>query len=712
MPNTLVELVDGPADGLSVYFAGPWPRTYVWVMAGEDNLKYKVREGTQIADYVTPDGEGEAQPEYVYQGPSGQQGPPGPQGATGPAGATGPQGEAMEWKGEYNAGTIYDENDGVQYLGSSYISLQNYNMNHEPGDPGESDWWSLMALKGEQGDQGEQGEQGPAGPSGPQGADGENGSLILPYSPSESYEVGDYTFYRGVLYRANQAVAPSGGITYRGVSQSSRTTTGTMNLPLPAGTVAGDLAVLSIHVSTDVSGANPVPSGWMVRDEAEVTSTTALGFKSRLSILTKTITGADVSAGFVAIDFTLGGTLKGAVAMMRTYDDTEWVNGDVESYSAGVTFNTNIPAKSINTTAGGQRVLGWTTTAAYLDDGSVLGAGGSNHSTEKADVNGAVTLAGFEHLEVGALSASPVTPDLYYSNPSYSNDNYKATSLRAAVLLGPVVTFDKSKFDTVAGYEIGDSSSSLASARRYLDFEGDGVTVTDDASGDRVVVTIEGSEGSGGADEVVAFDSPLVSLLETADFVADAGSLSNVVVSDGGWKLSANNVGDHFFRHGTGLLSNGKIMLKFKPGSGSFNTWIRFRQNGTTLLTLSVYNNNSTNLEMHFSGTISGTETFFTSGTIASGVAVSSLAGQPIWIIVRASGNRLRGELWFRDPELGGVPDYTRDVWIPTTHRAALGAGISGGVGIRMLSLNAPSLPADVIFNDLIAVSEDSRYGF
>lgn len=52
------------------------------------------------------------------------------------------------WEGLWLVGTTYAENEKVEYLGSSYISLQDSNTGQTPVVGG-SAWWGLMALKGE-----------------------------------------------------------------------------------------------------------------------------------------------------------------------------------------------------------------------------------------------------------------------------------------------------------------------------------------------------------------------------------------------------------------------------------------------------------------------------------------------------------------------------------------------------------------------------------
>lgn len=130
------------------------------------------------------------------QGPAGQDGAPGPQGPEGPAGPMGPPGpmgpmgspgargpKGLVWTGEYNAGSPYQADDAVSYLGSSYIALSTTS-GIAPGTDGGT-FWSVLAaagapgpagLTGPQGPAGPIGSQGPAGPTGPMGPQGERGA--------------------------------------------------------------------------------------------------------------------------------------------------------------------------------------------------------------------------------------------------------------------------------------------------------------------------------------------------------------------------------------------------------------------------------------------------------------------------------------------------------------------------------------------------------
>jgi hypothetical protein len=89
----------------------------------------------------------------------------------------------IDWKGAWVAQN-YVAGDAVQFNGSSYVNVLDSTASQ---DPTNSDYWELLAMKGDtglqgpvgatgpEGPQGIQGEQGPEGPQGPQGIQGEQG---------------------------------------------------------------------------------------------------------------------------------------------------------------------------------------------------------------------------------------------------------------------------------------------------------------------------------------------------------------------------------------------------------------------------------------------------------------------------------------------------------------------------------------------------------
>ena len=114
-------------------------------------------------------------------GPQGMQGVAGPTGVAGSAGPTGPTGiqgltgetGIMSVQGAWNAGTTYIQNQVVSYNGSSYASLGNSNVNHQP-DVSPADW-GILASMGATGSTGPTGATGATGATGTTGATGPSG---------------------------------------------------------------------------------------------------------------------------------------------------------------------------------------------------------------------------------------------------------------------------------------------------------------------------------------------------------------------------------------------------------------------------------------------------------------------------------------------------------------------------------------------------------
>jgi hypothetical protein len=83
----------------------------------------------------------------------GQPGPPGPQGAPGIQGTVGPSGgpgsPGLTWQSTWNSASTYSSTDVVFWLGSSYKSKANSNINNQPDlSP---TWWEFLAQEGSPG---------------------------------------------------------------------------------------------------------------------------------------------------------------------------------------------------------------------------------------------------------------------------------------------------------------------------------------------------------------------------------------------------------------------------------------------------------------------------------------------------------------------------------------------------------------------------------
>lgn len=112
----------------------------------------------------------------IISPPRGDTGISGGKGDTGVVGASGIAGVGINWKGEYDLGTTYLESDGVQYLGSSYVSKSGSNVANLPSDPAWWDLWVSMGDTGVYGDTGTTGDKGDTGAGGAAGATGVGGA--------------------------------------------------------------------------------------------------------------------------------------------------------------------------------------------------------------------------------------------------------------------------------------------------------------------------------------------------------------------------------------------------------------------------------------------------------------------------------------------------------------------------------------------------------
>lgn len=91
---------------------------------------------------------------------------------------------AMEYKGEYDNETTYENMDIVSYNGSSYIASQTTKGNL----PTNTTYWGVVAqsIKGDKGEKGDTGEKGETGETGATGIKGDRGAQGYTFTPSVS----------------------------------------------------------------------------------------------------------------------------------------------------------------------------------------------------------------------------------------------------------------------------------------------------------------------------------------------------------------------------------------------------------------------------------------------------------------------------------------------------------------------------------------------
>lgn len=178
-------------------------------------------------------------------GPAGPTGPQGIQGVAGIAGATGPTGPPVSFQGTWTSLSTYSLGQAVFYNGSSYVSVQNGNLNNTPtnGIP-----WALLAQQGvtgatgptgptgltgatgatgPTGSTGLTGATGATGPTGPTGATGPSVAFQGTWSNLTTYATGDAVFFNGSSYislsNGNVGNIPTGGAPWALLAQQGVT---------------------------------------------------------------------------------------------------------------------------------------------------------------------------------------------------------------------------------------------------------------------------------------------------------------------------------------------------------------------------------------------------------------------------------------------------------------------------------------------------------
>src|SRR5580704_5987786 len=158
-------------------------------------------------------------------GPQGPIGAAGARGDTGPTGPAGPQG--LTWRGTWNNSSVYAANDGVQFNGTSYISIQ-AGSGHQPDiSPA---FWDLLAQIGASGPVGATGPAGPTGTTGAIGAQGPAGATGATGDTGATGPAGP-TGPQGLTWRGTwnngASYAVNDGVQFNGASYiSTQTTTG------------------------------------------------------------------------------------------------------------------------------------------------------------------------------------------------------------------------------------------------------------------------------------------------------------------------------------------------------------------------------------------------------------------------------------------------------------------------------------------------------
>jgi hypothetical protein len=218
----------GPPGSAGMTWQGTWNNTKAYAVS--DAVQYNgssyisVQAGTAQPPDISPaywsvlaqQGATGPQGPAGSAGSAGAIGPQGPAGLTGATGAQGPSGWAgMAWQGTWSNTKAYAVSDGVEYNGSSYISIQAGTGQPPDISPG---YWSVIAQRGATGPQGPAGSAGAIGPQGPAGLTGATGATGAQgpagpagmtwqgtWSNTKAYAVNDAVEYNGSSYISVQA---------------------------------------------------------------------------------------------------------------------------------------------------------------------------------------------------------------------------------------------------------------------------------------------------------------------------------------------------------------------------------------------------------------------------------------------------------------------------------------------------------------------------
>lgn len=143
-----------------------------------------------------------------------------------------------------------------------------------------------------------------------------------------SYAVNDVVTYNNQLYVCTTAVNPVAS-SYVGSSKISSTTAATANLPLPTGSAAGDFMLIAQSVYG--SSGPVIPSG-------SSSVATAVNANGHYGVASRTLTSADITAGYITIPAQVAGSLW--VAIAQAFRN---VSG-VDTSSIGQTTNNTSPS--------------------------------------------------------------------------------------------------------------------------------------------------------------------------------------------------------------------------------------------------------------------------------------------------------------------------------------------------------------------------------
>lgn len=111
----------------------------------------------------------------------------------------GDQGMGFNWRGTYISGRAYEKADAVYYNGSSYVCIKSYSENDVTPNPEDTEFWNLIAVRGEKGNMGESGVITPISGLFTLSVDAE-GNLYVHTAADETAPLFEYDRESGNLY--------------------------------------------------------------------------------------------------------------------------------------------------------------------------------------------------------------------------------------------------------------------------------------------------------------------------------------------------------------------------------------------------------------------------------------------------------------------------------------------------------------------------------
>lgn len=231
------------------------------------------------------------------------------------------------------------------------------------------------------------------------------------------------------------------------------------------------------------------------------------------------------------------------------------------------------------------------------------------------------------------------------------------------------------------------------------------ISGTDDAAGDRTVITFTASGGGGGGGASGA-SAPTPLVYDPFDvavigdhFTNVAGTFSDIATDTG--KLKVTATGSHIIQW-TGISNAGdqKQVIKMEAGT----TFLNFSMLARILDATNYVQVNITGTNMVIYKRDAGAFT-----NLAS-VAVTTAASTDYWVVFRVTGHILRAELWDVDPRYGGTPITTVKHILTSGNATKFGKGIVGGVGLELNPAAAGELTSRL--DDWTVVTDPGRTGF